>query len=70
MSKTTQVSRSTRLRRKKAAIQTIVDRHRSAAFNECIAVMVAASPTSSSRHALRLFDEAWMQSLQPGAGPK
>lgn len=59
----TKVSKATQRRRTKAAVQTIIDGHRSAAFNEVIAVMVAASPNASSRHALRFFNEAWIKSL-------
>lgn len=70
MSKTTQVSASTKTRRMKAAVQAIVDSHRSTAFNEAFAVMTAASPHGSSAVAVRLFRDAWLRSLQPGAGPK
>lgn len=57
------VSKATRLRRTKAAVQAIIDGHRSTAFHECVQVMVAASPHASSQHALRWFNEAWIKTL-------
>lgn len=65
MNKAKQVSHSTRCRQTKKRVQQIIDSHRSQAFSECIAEMIAVSPNSTSSYALRLFDKCWNVSLLP-----
>lgn len=65
MNKVKQVSRSTRCRQTKKRMQLIVDRHRSAAFNECVEEMIKTSPNSTSVYTVHLFEKCWNISMLP-----